>query len=824
MSTLVSDIRYALRTLARSPSISLFAVLSLALGIGANAAIFSVLDAFLWRPFAVRDPGTLVALSTTDEKNPGFLPVSRLNFEDYRDKKTDVFSGVGAASFSVADVTIQNATTRVPLFIATGNYFDVLGVRPILGAGFRAGQDEPVGSSPVVVLGNGYWKRQFGGDKDIVGKTLTVNRMGYTIVGVLPETFNGTVPGFVPDLWVPYGMRLQIQPGFSFLTEGRRGMWLAPIGRLRPGFTIPRAESILKAFAANLAKEYPDANRGRSIALQTLAEARANPTGDADNPVPRIAALVLVAVGVILLIASANVANLLLARASTRHKEIALRVAMGASRWRIVRQLLTESLLLALAGGAGGLLAASWLTRLLMSLQPPGPFPFVLGARIDPRVLIFTFLVAALTGLVFGLVPALSVSRPEVYGALKEGGRGSDAGARGGVRRALVVAEVALATIALTCTGLLVRSLRAATAIDPGFKPDHVLTMALDVSLQGYDAGRGAQFYRQLLDRVRGLPGVRSATLASRLPLALGLQRTLFLEGEVPSEKARGVLVNVATVDRDYLSTLRIPLVSGRTLGPEDVETSQPVVVVNETLARQFFPGREALGRTVRFPAPGADGTFTQPLRIVGIARDSKYVTLGETPIPFVYLPLRQDYNPAMNLLLRTEGDPSTALGQIRREVAALDPGLPIFNVQPLTEQIQGALWLARVGAYLLAAFGALALILTTVGTYGVIAYSVARRVPEIGLRMALGASPWRILGMVIANGMSLVAIGLAVGLGAALALGRSLTPLLFGVRPSDPATYAVITAVLGGVALLACYLPARRAAGLDPTVALRQG
>ncbi len=822
MSTLVSDIRYAFRTLAKSPTISLFAVLSLALGIGANAAIFSVLDAFLWRPFPVRDPGTLVALSTTDEKNPGFLPVSRLNFEDYRDKKTDVFSGVGAAAFSVADVTIQNATTRVPLFIVTGNYFDVLGVRPILGAGFRAGQDEPTGSSPVVLLGNGYWKRQFGGDKDIVGKTLTVNRMGYTVVGVLPETFNGTVPGFVPDLWVPYGMRQHIQPGLTFLTEGRRGMWLAPIGRLRPGLTIPRAESMLKAFAANLAKEYPDANRGRSIALQTLAQARANPTGDADNPVPRIAALVLIAVGVILLIASANVANLLLARASTRHKEIALRVAMGASRWRIVRQLLTESVLLALAGGSGGLLAASWLTRLLMSLQPPGPFPFVLGARIDPRVLIFTFLVASVTGLVFGLVPALSVSRPEVYGALKEGGRGSDTGARGGVRRALVVAEVALATVALTGTGLLVRSLRAATAIDPGFQPDHVLTLALDVSLQGYDAGRGAQFYRQLLDRVRGLPGVRSATLASRLPLAFGLQRTLFVEGQAPSEKERGVLVNVATVDRDYLPTLGIPLVAGRTLGPEDGETAPPAVVVNETLARRFFPGREALGRTVRFPSPGGDGTFTEPLRIVGVARDSKYVTLGETPIPFVYLPLRQDYNPAMNLLVRTEGDPSTALGQIRREVAALDPGLPIFNVQPLTEQIQGALWLARVGAYLLAAFGALALILTTVGTYGVIAYSVARRVPEIGLRMALGAGPFRIIRMVLASGMGLVAVGLAVGLAAALALGRSLTPLLFGVQGSDPATYAGISLILGAVAFLACYVPARRAARVDPIVALR--
>ncbi|HMF08550.1 MAG TPA: ABC transporter permease, partial [Thermoanaerobaculia bacterium] len=311
MSTLVQDIRYAVRTLGKSPTVTLFAVLSLGLGIGANAAIFSVVDAFLWRPFPVRDPGSLVTLNTTDEKNPGFLPMSRLNFEDYRDKKSDVFSGVAAVSFATADVTLHNATTRSPILIATGNYFDVVGVAPMVGAGFRADQDEPLGGHPVVLLGHGYWKRQFGSDPGVVGQTLTVNRMPYTIVGVLPETFTGTFPGFVPDLWVPYGMRLQIQPALAFLTENRRGMWLAALGRLKPGMTVPRAESVLKTFAANLEKEYPDANKGRGIALQTLAEARANPTGAVNNPLPRMVALLLTAVGVILLIACANVANLL---------------------------------------------------------------------------------------------------------------------------------------------------------------------------------------------------------------------------------------------------------------------------------------------------------------------------------------------------------------------------------------------------------------------------------------------------------------------------------------------------------------------------------
>jgi putative ABC transport system permease protein len=823
MTTILEDIRYAFRTLTKASAVTLFAVASLALGIGANAAIFSVIDAVFWRPFPVRDPANLVTLNTTDEKNPGFLPMSRLNFEDYRDK-TNVFRGVAATGFAAVDVTVQNETARVPALIATGNYFDVVGVNPILGPGFRADQDEALGGHPVAILSNGYWKRRFGSDHAIVGSTITVNRLPYTVVGVLPESFTGTFPGFQPDLWLPYGMRQQVQPGFNFMSESRRGMWLAPIARLKEGVTRERAQAESKTLAASLEKEYPESNRGRSVALQTLAEARANPLGAARNPLPRIAALLLVAVGLILLIACANVANLLLARASTRQKEIAIRIAMGATRGRLLRQLLTESLVLALAGAAGGLAIAAWFTKLLMSLQPPGPFPLLIGARIDPRVLAFTFLVSLLTGLLFGLAPALQASSPAVYGKLKEGGRGSDTGgARGGTRRALVVAEVALASVALAATGLLLRSLREATAIDPGFRPERVLTVNLDVSLQGYDAERGGQFYRQLLERVQALPGIQSATLASRLPLAPGFQRTLFVEGEVPSEKERGVLVNVATVERDYLRTLQIPVAGGRSFGPEDVETSPAVAIVNETMAKRFWPGQDAVGRSFRFPNPGGDGKLTEPFRIVGIAKNSKYVTLGEDPIPFVYLPYRQNYNPAMALLVRYEQDPASALAQIRREVAALDPGLPVFNAQPLAAQIEGALFFSRVGAYLLAAFGALALLLTTVGTYGVIAYTVTRRVPEIGLRMALGAGPGRILRMIVANGMTTVALGLAVGLVASIFLARSMAGVLLGVSGTDPAIYVGITVVLSAVALLACYLPARRAAAVDPTVALRQ-
>ncbi len=821
MNTLLQDIRYAFRMLRKNASVTIFALASLALGIGANAAIFAVVDAFFWRPFPVSDPGKLVALFTTDTKNPGLLPVSRLNFEDYRDK-TDVFSGLAAVGFTGVDVTDQKETTRAPAFLATGNYFDVVGVRMLLGGGFRSDQDEPVGAHPVVVLSNGCWKRRFGGNQQIVGSAITVNRMSYTVVGVLPESFTGMFPGFTPDLWLPYGMRLQVQPAFSFITENRRGVWLAPVGRLKPGVSLAQAQAALKTFASHLEKEYPDANLGRNVALKTLAEARANPTGAARNPLPRMAALLMIAVGLILLIACANVANLLLARASTRQMEIAIRIATGATRGRLLRQLLVESLVLSLAGAAGGLLVAQWLTSLLMSLQPPGPFPFVLGARLDPRVLLFTFAVATLTGLLFGLVPAIQASNPNVQGKLKEGSRQADAGARGALRRSLVVGEVALATVALFATGLLLRSLREATAIDPGFRSEKVLTLNLDVSLQGYDPARGAQFYSQLLDRVHALGGVRSATVSSRLPLAFGLQRTVFVEGDVPSDRERGVLVNVATVGADYFRALEIPVVSGRAFGPEDVEDSPPVAIINETMAKQFWPGQNVLGRAFRFPLSSGGAKFTEPLRIVGVARNSKYVTLGEEPIAFAYLPFRQNYTPGMSLLVRTEGDPASVLPAIRREVAALDPGLPLFNVQPLTSQIQAGLFLSRVGAYLLAAFGALALLLTTVGTYGVIAYSVTRRIPEIGLRMALGAGPSKILTMILANGMRLVGIGLAIGLAGALLLGRSLSPILFGVGAGDPATLVAVTFGVGAVALAATLLPARRAARLDPMIALR--
>jgi putative ABC transport system permease protein len=821
MNTLLRDIRYAFRTLMKAPSVTIFAVLSLALGIGANAAIFSVVDAFFWRPFPVRDPSGLVTINTTDEKNPGFLPVSRLNFEDVRDN-TDVFSGAAAVNVTAVDVTIQKETNRVPALLATGNYFDVVGVAPILGAGFRGDQDEPPGAHPVAVLSYGYWKRQFGADRGIVGQTVTVNHMAYTVVGVLPESFTGTFPGFVPDLWLPYGMRQHILPGFSFMLDTRRGLWLAPIARLKPGVTRERAEAALKTFAASLEKEYPDANRGRGMALQTLAEARANPTGAARNPLPRIAALLIVAVGLILLIASANVASLLLARASARQKEIATRIAIGATRRHLIRQLLVESGLLALMGGVGGVLLASWFTSLLMSLQPPGPFPFRIGARIDLRVLLFSFAVAILTGLLFGVMPALQATSQRLFATLKEGGRGSDAGARAGARRALVVGEVALATVALVATGLLLRSLASAMAIDPGFHPEHVLTLNLDVSLEGYDADRGTPFYRALLDRVRALPRVRSAAIGSRLPLAGGLLRTVLVEGDAPSEKERGVLVNVATIDPDYFRTVETPLVAGRAFGPEDVEDSLPVAIINQTMAKRFWPGRDVLGLAFRFHSAGADSRFTPLMRIVGIAHDSKYVTLGEEPTPFVFLPFRQNYTPAMTLFVRSEGDSSGLLGEIRQEVSSLDAGLPVFNVQPLAAQIEGGLWLSRVGAYLLAAFGALALLLTTVGTYGVIAYTVTRRVPEIGLRMALGAGPLRILGMILANGMVLVAAGLGIGLAASFLLGQSLTPILFGVKGSDPATYAGISVLLSAVACVACYFPARRAARTDAMVALR--
>ena len=820
MERLWQDIRYGFRMMVKSPGFTAVAVLSLALGIGVNAAIFALVDSFLWRPFPVEDPARLMAVFTTDPKNPGLLPLSTLNYQDYSDHN-QVFTGLAALGFLTADLTAGTETERVVGFMVSGNYFDVLGVRFQHGRGFRPEEAPSLGSQPVAVISHGLWQNRFGGDPNILGQSITLNRRPYTVVGIAPESFTGTFPGFQPALWVPLTMRDHLNPSFLWFTESRRGLWLNVIGRLKPGVSRDQALAGMQTLARQLELQFPEANEGRGVTFTTLAEARANPFGAAQNPIPLIAGLLLGVVGLVLLIACANVANLLLARAASRQKEISVRLAMGAGRLRLIRQLLTESVALALVGGAVGLLVAYWATDLLAAFQPPGAVGFALEAELSPRVLIFTFLVALLTGVTFGLAPAMHSSRADIHENLKEGGRGTTESRSGRLRSLLVISEVALAVVALIGAGLFVRSLRSALSIDPGFQTANMTTLNLDVSLQGYESAAGQEFYRQLGERVQGIAGVESTALTTRLPLTFGLSRTLWLEDQVPSENERGVLVAVSTVEAGYFETLGIPILKGRSFQTTDDANAPMVAIINQPLADRFWPGQEPLGKRIRFPA-GRDGEYTPLMEVVGVARYAKVATLGEDPTPLVYFPFRQDYNPGMTLVIKSAADPAAILPSVRREIRAMDPGLPIFNVQPLTQVIAASLWLPRTGAYLLAAFGLLALVLAAIGIYGVISYSVTQRSHEIGIRMALGAERRHVLGLVLGQGMKLVGIGLGIGLGGAFAASRLVSSLLYGVSAADPVTFAGITVILIGVAFLACYVPARRATRVDPMVALR--
>lgn len=827
VENLLRDLRYSLRGLAARPGFTLVAILSLALGIGANTAVFTAINAIFLRPLPVEDPGELVSIFTTVEGMEAHLPVSYPNYRDFREQLAPASSFSDLAAVAPVELSLAGGVAgtggaggQEPELVigelVSGNYFDMLGLRAVVGRTFLPEEDGAPGAHPVVVLSHELWQRRFEGDRGILGRVISLNGHGFTVVGVAPPRFSGTSSLVDARFWVPLAMHQQVLShrirGFF---EKRRTTSLGVLGRLEDGVAYERARSEITGAAARLAAEYPDDNAGRGVALVPLVQTAVHP--DEQGLYSRAGALLAGMVGLVLLIACVNVANMLLVRAAGRRREIAVRLALGARRGRLIRQLLTESLILSLLAGAAGLLLAVWIQRLIAAFQIPF-LPDSLDLDMDGRVLAFTLGLSILTGFLFGLIPALQSSRPSLVPALKQGGDpGAGApGRRIGLRQLLIVAQVSLSLVALIAASLFLISLANAQKIDPGFQAGRLLAVSFNLDNVGYDLARGQQFLRQAVERAEALPGVRSAALAENLALyGTGLFRTATIEGREAGEGR--VIAQTNSVDLGYFETMGIPIVQGRAFAGSDRDGSTRVAIVNATLAEAGWPGESPVGK--RFRLKPTDDVF----EVVGVARDIKYNTLGEEPMPYLYLPLQQAWSPSVTLHVRTERDPAALAGPVRAVLREMAPGLPPPDVRTMEEVLDALLWAPRAAATLLSLFGLSALLLAMIGIYGVTSYLVSQRRREVGIRLALGAQRSDVLRLFLARGMSVVAAGLALGLLGAFALMRLISGLLFGVEGRDPLAFGGAALVLALVALLANYVPARRAAAVPPVEVIRQ-
>jgi putative ABC transport system permease protein len=823
MHTFWQDIRFALRILIKSPGFSAIAILSLALGIGANTTIFTVVNAILLNPLPVKQISRVVQVDTVDTKtrvtaaNVTKLGMSYPNCQDYA-RNSKVFSGLSCIAGPLP-LTWSGGTEPKQIFgqMVSANYFDVLGLRPAAGRLFMPDEDTKLGGNNVVVLSYSLWVNKFGSDPNVVNKTLTFNATSYSIVGVAPRGFKGAFTfGNAEQVWLPVSMYPQVLAGFfkdNF--NDRRFLATAVIGRLKDGVSLGEAEASLKTLASSLEREFPKDNASRSVALTPLAEAAVGVNNR--NQFVLIGGFMMAIVGLVLLIACANLANLLLAQSAGRQKEIGLRAALGASQVRMARQLLTESMVLAILSGVVGLAIAYAGRAVLWSFRPPFILDGDVDLSFDSHVLFFTLGVALLTAVTIGLAPAVKVAKPNLIEALNVGGRGGTVGwTRSPLRSLLVVTEIALALVALIGAGLFVRSMQSAQRIDPGFESKKLFVFAFDLGALHYDEGRGQQYFRVAIDRAKAVPGVESATIASNFPLGGGLGRTVFPEGQDEASGYRGTLTQLNDVDTNFFRTLRIPLVGGRDFTDADRKNTHPVAIISEAMANQFWPGQNAVGKRFHF--------FGEPqLReVVGVVRNTVVNAIGEDPQPLAYLPLTQDFAPAATMQVRTSGSPESVIAAVRSQVQSLDTNLALTNLNTIEELIDQGLWAPRVGAGLLAVFGALALLLAIVGVYGVLSYSVSQQTREIGIRMAMGARTASVLSLVVRQGMRLALVGLALGLVIAFAGMRLLSSLLFGVSAHDPATFAGVSLILATAAILGCYVPARRAAKINPISALR--
>jgi predicted permease len=815
IETLFQDLRYGVRTLVKNPVFTLIAVLTLALGIGANTAIFSVVNAVLLRPLPYPESGRLaIVWQKYTKRGWGLVPISYPNFAAIREQ-SQVFENVGAASYGVFNLTADGDPELLLGMRVSSGLFSVLGVSPTVGRAILPEEDKP-GAQRVVILSHGLWQRRFGSDAGIAGKSITLNGVRYTVVGVMPPDFQYPPPFTVTmnstaiampkaDLWVPLAMAAN-QAGV-----GSRNFQL--IGRLKPGVSQAQAQTEMNAIAGRLEQQYPGPNTGMELSLTTLHE-------QVVSSVRQALWVLFGVVGFILMIACSNVANLLLARASGRRKELAVRLAVGASRLRLIRQLLTESVMMASVGGALGLPLAYLGCKLLIAINPD-KLPRATEIGLNWYALGFTAAVTLLTGIIFGLIPALHASKLDLNESLKEGGRSAAGGVSGGrLRQLLVVAEVALSLVLLIGAGLMIKSFVRLLAIDPGFKPEQLLTLRLALPSADYgDQQRQIGFYQQLMQRIERLPGVEAVGAINRLPMTGDAENAGFaIEGRPPANPNERIYAANRLVNHDYFRALGIPLRRGRVFTAGDAAGTSGVAIINQTAARIFWPNEDPLGKRIR-PDRFSPGTW---LTIVGVIGDVRHAALGVEPQPEIYWPYPQNPDRRIDLLIRTAADPLSLAGAVRSEIWAIDKALPISDVKTMDELLSASVAQPRFYVLLLTAFAAVALLLATVGLYGVISYAVIQRTHEIGIRMALGASPRDVLQLIINHGLRLVLVGIGIGLGGALALTRLMKTLLFGVSATDPPTFTVIALLLAFVALLACWVPARRATKVDPITVLR--
>jgi predicted permease len=818
MRTLLQDIRYGWRMLAKTPALTAVVAITLALGIGANALIFSFVNGFLLRPMPVPHPEQIAVLAANQKgDSPLVFSFSYPDFVDFR-KQAGSFADLVGYILAQPGLSADGRVDQLLASYVTGNYFSVLGVQPALGRLILGSEENQPGEQPVVVLGYSYWRKRFGGNPSVIGKQVRVNGKQATIIGVVPKQFLGAISVTEMDVYMPLGNVASIEQALGNPVTDRSARVVRVLARLKPGVSFSQAQASVDVIASRLGKQYPatDAN----VTVRVYREQLARPAPLANNMVAVIASFFLILGALLLLLACMNVANVLLARATVRQREMGLRAALGAGRGRLIRQMLTETIMLGLLGGVLGVMLAEWASPRDAFGLAGSSLPVRIDYSFDWRVFAYSFAAALFTGIFVGLWPALRASRADLNSILQEGGRSDTAGTGRRLRSALVVAQVAGSLMLLVIAGLFIRSLRHAETMYLGFEPDHMLSLNMDPHQIGYDETRTKEFYRQLEDRARALPGIQSVSSAFGTPMTGKLNAgTVTFDKQTlpPGQQPPALFFN--NIDPSYFETTRVPLLRGRAFTESDNQTAPPVVIVNQTMADKYWPHQDPIGK--HFSLKTATGP-AKTLQIVGVAGNGKYLLIGEDPRPFFYVPLAQNYVSARAMQVRSSVPPEGLLAPVLSEIHNLAPDLPVTEAKTMKQSLADELLEFRLGAGVAAAMGGIGLILAVIGIYGIVSFSAAQRTREIGIRMALGGSARDVLRLILQQGVRMVIIGLGVGLLAALGITRVTTGLLVGVSPNDPLTYVAVALLLAAIALLACWIPARRATRVDPGIALR--